>query len=82
MNLLFDANISFRVVTEIIDLYPEICQVRECQLERASDHQIWEFAKANGYTIVTFDSDFYDLTLLLGIPPKVIFSLNISIFYI
>jgi predicted nuclease of predicted toxin-antitoxin system len=31
-----------------------------------------EFAKQQGLTIVTFDSDFYDLVTLLGNPPKVI----------
>ena len=26
----------------------------------------------NGYTIVTFDSDFYDFSSLLGFPPKIV----------
>jgi len=34
--------------------------------------QIWEFAKENGYTIVTQDSDFNELNSLLGFPPKII----------
>jgi len=34
--------------------------------------QIWEFAKQNGYTIVTQDSDFNELNSLLGFPPKII----------
>jgi len=72
MKLLFDANISFRAVNRLINTFPNSNQVRDFSLEKATDRQIWEFAKENNYTIVTFDSDFYDLTLLLGFPPKVI----------
>jgi predicted nuclease of predicted toxin-antitoxin system len=72
MKLLFDQNISFRVVKGLQKLYPLAKQVRELHLENSTDREIWEYAKMESYTIVTFDSDFYDLTLLLGIPPKVI----------
>ncbi|MDR2462261.1 MAG: DUF5615 family PIN-like protein, partial [Verrucomicrobiales bacterium] len=30
------------------------------------------YAKAHGFTIVTFDADFYDLSLLNGHPPKIV----------
>jgi predicted nuclease of predicted toxin-antitoxin system len=72
MKLLFDQNISYRVIKGLLNIFPSARQVRELKLENATDRQIWEYAKENGYTIVTFDSDFFDLTLLLGIPPKVI----------
>jgi predicted nuclease of predicted toxin-antitoxin system len=72
MKLLFDQNISFRAVKGLCEIFPEAKQVRELYLENATDRHLWEYAKKEGYTIVTFDSDFYDLTLLLGIPPKVI----------
>ncbi|MBL7942256.1 MAG: DUF5615 family PIN-like protein, partial [Flavobacteriales bacterium] len=41
-------------------------------LEDKSDREIWNFAKQEGFTIVTFDADFYDLVTLFGHPPKVI----------
>ena len=72
MKLLFDQNISFRAVKGLHNLYPLAEQVRELHLENSTDREIWDYAKREGYTIVTFDSDFYDLTLLLGISPKVI----------
>ena len=72
MKLLFDENISFRVVNRLINLFPDSIQVRELQLESVSDIKIWKFAKQENYTIVTFDSDFDDLLTLYGHPPKII----------
>ncbi len=72
MKLLFDQNISFRIIRKIINIFPEANQVRELGLENASDMEIWEFAKKNNYTIVTFDADFCDIGLLNGFPPKVL----------
>lgn len=72
MKLLFDQNISHRLIHSIQDILPEAKQVRELGLENNSDKQIWEFAKENGYSIVTFDGDFYDFSLIWGHPPKII----------
>ena len=38
----------------------------------SGDTDIWSYAQKNGYTIVTFDSDFYDISLINGHPPKII----------
>ena len=72
MKLLFDQNISFRILKQISDVYPEAKQVKDVGLENSSDSEIWEFARKNNYNIVTFDSDFYDLSVIKGIPPKII----------
>jgi predicted nuclease of predicted toxin-antitoxin system len=72
MKLLLDQNISFRITHKIQDIFPGSKQVRELGLENASDSMLWTFAKANNYCIVTFDGDFYDLGLLKGYPPKII----------
>ncbi len=72
MKLLFDQNISFRLVKRIIDIFPESQQVRELGLENSTDFEIFDFAKKNHYIIVTFDSDFYDLNIINGFPPKII----------
>jgi len=72
MKLLFDQNISFRVIKGIKNLYPEAKQVRELQLENFTDHDVWQYAKNYNFAIVTFDSDFYDLNLVHGSPPKII----------
>jgi predicted nuclease of predicted toxin-antitoxin system len=72
VKLLFDQNISYRVIKQILNLFPEAKQTRELGLENSTDKKIWEFAKKNDYTIVSFDADFYDLVTLFGHPPKVI----------
>lgn len=72
MNLLFDQNISHRVVLALQVHIPTAKHVRDFDLQFATDREIWRFAMENGYTIVTFDSDFNDLATLYGHPPKII----------
>ena len=72
MNLLFDQNISFRLIKQIVDVFPESRQVRELGLENSTDIEIFNFAMKNDFAIVTFDSDFNDLSILKGYPPKII----------
>ena len=72
MNLLFDQNISFRIIKRIEDIFPEALSVRELGLSNPHDFDIWKFAQSNNYSIVTFDSDFIDLSNLKGFPPKII----------
>ena len=72
MKLLFDQNISYRLVRKVFSAFPESAQVKEMGLYDKSDIDIWEYAKAEGYTIVTFDTDFYDYANLYGHPPKII----------
>lgn len=52
--------------------YPGSTQVRLAGMAAASDAVLWQFAKENGFVIVTKDSDFHELGLLRGFPPKVI----------
>lgn len=72
MKLLFDQNISFRLIKRINDIFPKARQVRELGIENATDNEIFEYAKKNKYSIVTFDSDFCDLNIIKGHPPKII----------
>jgi predicted nuclease of predicted toxin-antitoxin system len=46
--------------------------VTQVGLQDESDNRIFEFARSKGYTIVTFDSDFIDLCVVKGAPPKII----------
>ena len=72
MKLLFDQNISPKIIKHLSGPFPGAKQVRHVGLEDASDLQIFEFAKINKLAIVTFDSDFVDLSIVRGTPPKII----------
>lgn len=72
MRLLFDQNISFRITKKLIDLFPDCKHVSDCGLMACDDPDIWEYARKNDYSIVTFDSEFYDISVLNGHPPKII----------
>ena len=72
MKLLFDQNISHRILPNIQDIFPNAKQVRELGLENLTDKEIWDYAKKNEFIIVTFDTDFYDLSLVWGNPPKIV----------
>ncbi|MCX6217101.1 DUF5615 family PIN-like protein [Spirosoma sp.] len=72
MQLLFDQNISFRVVKQLKTTFPEVIGVRECGLVNVDDYKIWEYARQNNYTVVTFDKDIPDIGSVKGFPPKII----------
>ena len=73
MNLLFDQNISQRILKILPDNFSSCKHVRLIGLENASDIKIFEYAKNNNLAIVTFDADFVDLNALQGAPPKIIY---------
>jgi predicted nuclease of predicted toxin-antitoxin system len=72
MKLLLDENLSRRIVPLLVTDFPGTMQVTLLGMERATDMEIWEYARDNGFSIVSKDADFYDLSLLKGAPPKII----------
>ncbi|MEQ9426138.1 MAG: DUF5615 family PIN-like protein [Cyclobacteriaceae bacterium] len=72
MKLLFDENISFRIIKHLATDFPESVHISTLAKNRITDRQIWSLANENGLTIVTYDEDFYELQQLNGFPPKVI----------
>ncbi|MGC1310533.1 MAG: DUF5615 family PIN-like protein [Phormidesmis sp.] len=72
MKLLFDQNLSPRLVRRLSNLYPDSEHVDSIGVGEESDRVVWQYAKQHNYLIVTKDSDFSELILLLGFPPKVI----------
>jgi len=72
VKLLFDENLSRKLVSRLVDLYPGAMHVAEAGLIESPDREVWEFAKANVCVIVSTDSDFYELATAIGPPPKVI----------
>lgn len=72
MKLLFDANISYRILKKIKEYFPDCQHVSNLSKNNLKDFAIWEYAKSNNYIIVSFDQDFYDMQLLFDFPPKIV----------
>ena len=72
MNLLFDQNISFRIIKWVDDIFPGSISVHDLGYQNPHDLDIWKFAKVNNFVIVTFDAEFIDISNLRGYPPKII----------
>lgn len=72
MKLLFDQNISHRILKILPDEFTGSTSVKQENLIDCLDKTIWEFAKKFNYIVVTQDSDFNDLNFLYGFPPKII----------
>ncbi len=72
MKLLFDQNLSPRLVERLADVYPGAGHVSLLGLDRATDEAVWAYARDFGYTIVTKDVDYNELSIVRGFPPKVV----------
>ena len=72
MKLLFDQNLSPRLVHILSDVFPGSVHVRGVALSRGTDAAIWAYARKHDLVIVTKDSDFHQVSFLRGSPPKVI----------
>jgi len=72
LKLLFDQNLSRKLVAWLADVFPGSSHVQFHRLEEKTDTEIWEFAKVNDFCIVTQDADFAERSRLYGAPPKVV----------
>lgn len=72
MKLLFDENLPPALVEALAVSFPGSSHVDRCGLGATDDGAIWDYAKVNGFCIVTKDSDFEERSVLFGAPPKVI----------
>jgi predicted nuclease of predicted toxin-antitoxin system len=72
MKLLFDENISPKLPRLVGESFPDSQHIRELGLKGRSDEDVWAYAKANGFVIISKDKDFYQRVLLFGAPPKFI----------
>jgi predicted nuclease of predicted toxin-antitoxin system len=73
IKLLLDANISWKLLGILKPVYGGCSHVDLIGIDvPAKDTAIWEYARDNGYIIVTKDNDFLDLLESNGFPPKVV----------
>jgi predicted nuclease of predicted toxin-antitoxin system len=72
MKLLFDQNLSPRLAGRLADLFPESAHVSHYELGNVEDVEVWDFARTNGFVVVTKDSDFSEICTMYGSPPKLL----------
>jgi len=72
MKLLFDQNLSPKLTKAFEDKFDQCQHLQDINQGESHDKKVWEYAKANNFTIVTKDSDFNNLVSYFGFPPKVI----------
>jgi predicted nuclease of predicted toxin-antitoxin system len=72
LKLLFDQNLSRKLVPYVASDYPGSAHVLLLGLATADDSDIWYYARHHGYSLVTKNTDMVDLCVLRGAPPKVL----------
>lgn len=73
MKLLLDFNLSPKLVAMIADLWPDSTHIRTAGFAgETPDEVIWQYAKQNGFAILTCDYDFLGLARRYGHPPQLI----------
>jgi len=72
LSLLFDNNLSVKLVQLLHDHFPGSVHVIDAGMRDKDDIEILEYAKKENLTIVTKDKDFYFLNSTYGSPPKLI----------
>ena len=72
MKLLFDQNLPRRLVREFETAFPGSAHVRDLRLDTVTDPAIFTYAGGHGFTIISKDNDFAQLSFLRGMPPKVV----------
>jgi predicted nuclease of predicted toxin-antitoxin system len=74
VKLLLDENLSWRIIKKLSPFFEEIIHSFDIKiLQPADDISIWNYAKKNGFTIISKDDDFEKIVLLRRAPPKLIY---------
>lgn len=72
MKLLFDQNLSPKLVVRLADVFPDSAHVLQFGMGTAPDGAVLEFAKERGFVLVSKDSDFFDSSMMLGRTTKIV----------
>jgi predicted nuclease of predicted toxin-antitoxin system len=73
VKLLLDENLSWRMIKQLTPIFAEVVHASELKIKQpADDISIWDYAKKNGFTILSKDDDFEKIVLLRKAPPKLI----------
>jgi len=58
VKLLIDENLSKGLVEVLEPHFPGTVHVKQVGFERTEDTDLWQYAKANGFSIISKDKDF------------------------
>ncbi|MFI5145061.1 MAG: DUF5615 family PIN-like protein [Ignavibacteria bacterium] len=72
MKLFLDQNLSFKIIPKLEKLFPGSKHIKEFGLEHATDEEIYKFSANNNFIIVSQDADFYEMSLVSDLKPKII----------
>ena len=72
MKLLFDENVSHQLAQTLAHVFPGCSHVTSAGLRGTEDRHIWEYARKEGFSIVSKDTDFRERSYVEGAPPKVV----------
>ena len=64
MKLLFDQNLSPKLVNRLADIFPGSSHVMSLGLDCARDEVVWDYARDHDYVIVTKDADYNQMGVL------------------
>ncbi|HSF15812.1 MAG TPA: DUF5615 family PIN-like protein [Vicinamibacteria bacterium] len=63
---------SPRLVPALSEKFPGSIHVSTAGLRGAGDQQIWDYARKEGFAIVSKDTDFRERSYVEGAPPKIV----------
>ena len=72
MKLLLDENLPARLVSFLTAEVPGSTHVSEVGLSSSDDEELWRYAREHGFTLISKDVDFHQMSFLRGFPPKVV----------
>ncbi len=72
MRFKIDNNLSYKLVHALQFSFAGTVHIRDVLTVTSDDNNIWSYAKAKGFAILTKDNDFDDRSQLEGCPPKIV----------
>ena len=79
MKLLFDENLSHKLVRLLADLFPDSVHVRDVGLKAADDSEVWKYAQDNSSLICSKDSDGTDCGSSASNKAHVVWKIRLSV---
>lgn len=72
MKFIVDHNLPPRLARLLEQHFRGTRHTLDLDFDRMPDTELWQYAKDNGFHLITKDGDHFQLSLLKGAPPKVV----------